>query len=111
MQSKLLAGIELAVFNQLSQPRSAEAVAEAIGAHAENTRLFLDGLAASDLVVKKDGLYQNTPVSQTFLAEGSPTYLGQASTLSTQFSWHAALNDLPRLVKEGSIPSQEGEGH
>ena len=57
----LLTGIELGVFNHLSEPKSAEAVAEAIGGHPGNTRLFLDSLTASDLVVKKNGLYQNTP--------------------------------------------------
>jgi len=49
----LLTGIELGVFNQLPEPKSTEAVAEAIGGHPVNTRLFLDGLAASDLVLKK----------------------------------------------------------
>ena len=71
----LLAGIELGVFNQLSEPRSAEAVAKTLSTHPVNTRLFLDGLAASDLVAKKNGLFQNTPVTQTFLVEGSPTFL------------------------------------
>ena len=42
IKSKLmLTGIELGVFNHLSEPRSAEAVAEAIGAHPGNTGLFL----------------------------------------------------------------------
>ena len=72
----LLTGIELKVFSQLSKPESAEAVAGAIGAHLVNTRLFLDALAAIGLLVKKDGLYQNTPVTQAFLVEGRPTYLG-----------------------------------
>ena len=104
IKSKLmLTGIELKVFNHLGELKSAEAVAEVIGTHPENTRLFLDGLAASDLVVKKNGLYQNMPVTQTFLVEGSLTYLGQAFTLSTQM-WHAGINDLPKLVKEGPPP-------
>ena len=105
----LLTGIELKIFYHLSEPRSAEAVAKAIGAHPENTRLFLDGLAASDLVVKRNGMYQNTSVTQTFLVEGSPTFLGQLFTLSTQM-WHAGLNDLPKLVKEGPpSPSPEAD--
>ncbi|MEA2074902.1 MAG: methyltransferase dimerization domain-containing protein, partial [Euryarchaeota archaeon] len=54
----LLTGIELKVFNHLSEPKSAEAVAEVIGTHPVDTRLFLDGLAASDLLEKNDGLYQ-----------------------------------------------------
>jgi hypothetical protein len=80
----LLTGIELGVFNQLSEPRSANAVAEALGTHSENTRLFLDGLAASKIVEKNDGLYQNTAVTQTFLVEGRSTFLGQMFTLQAQ---------------------------
>ncbi len=99
----LLTGIELKVFNQLSEPKSADAVAEAISSHPENTRLFLDGLAASDLLEKNDGLYQNTAVTQTFLAEGSPTFMGEMFTSQAQM-WDPALNDLPKLVNEGPPP-------
>ena len=57
IESKLLwTGIELKVFNHLSEPKSAKAVAEAIGSHPENTGLFLDGLTACDLLEKKRGL-------------------------------------------------------
>ncbi|MEA1961507.1 MAG: methyltransferase [Bacillota bacterium] len=41
-----LAGVELKVFNYLTKPMSAVAVAETIDDHPENTRLFLDGLTA-----------------------------------------------------------------
>ncbi|NQE05899.1 hypothetical protein C5S32_08510 [ANME-1 cluster archaeon GoMg1] len=98
----LLTGIELGVFNHLSEPRSAEAVAEALGTHSENTRLFLDGLAASDLTVKRNGLYQNTQVTQAFLVEGRSTFLGQMFTLQSQM-WDPATNDMSRLVKEGAL--------
>ena len=104
IQSKLLlTGIELKVFNQLSQPKSADAVAETLGTHPENTRLFLDGLAASELVVKKNGLYQNAPVTQAFLVEGNATFLGQMFSLQARM-WDGALNDLSKLVKEGPPP-------
>jgi SAM-dependent methyltransferase len=96
----LLAGIELKVFNQLSQPRSAEDVAEAIGTHPENTRLFMDGLAAIELLTKRNGLYQDISVTETFLVEGTPTYLGQSFTFWNQML-NPALNDLPRLIREG----------
>jgi len=99
----LLTGIELKVFNQLSEPKSAEAVAEAISTHPGNTRLFLDGLAASDLVLKRNGLYQNMPITQTFLVEGSPTYLGQMFISYSQL-YYSNLNELPNLVKEGPPP-------
>jgi hypothetical protein len=69
-----------------------------------NTKVFLDGLAASDLVVKKNGLYQNTPVTQTFLVEDNPTFLGQILTLTAQTFF--ALNDLPKLVYEDRAKNQ-----
>ena len=99
----LLTGIELKVFGQLSEPISAEAVAKTLSTHPVNTRLFLDGLAASDLIVKKNGLYQNTPVAQTFLVEGSPAFLGQLFMFQSQF-YYSRLDDLPKLVKEGPPP-------
>jgi len=70
----LLTGIELKVFNQLSEPRSADAVAQAIGTHPRNTGVFLDSLTAIDLLQKKNGLYRNSPITQAFLVEDSPTY-------------------------------------
>ena len=98
----LLAGIELKVFNHLSEPKSADAVAEATNAHPGNTRILLDGLATCDLVVKKNGLYRNTPAAQTFLVESSPTYLGQVlNSMYEMGLWHAVLDDMPKLVKEG----------
>jgi hypothetical protein len=99
----LLTGIELKVFNQLNEPKSAEAVAGAIGTHPVNTRLFLDGLAASNLVMKNKGLYQNTSVTQASLMEGSPTFIGEMFTLMSQMQ-DAAVADLPRLVKQGPPP-------
>ncbi len=98
----LLTGIEMKVFDQLSEHKSAEAVAETLKSHPENTRLFLDGLAACNLITKKDGTYQNTKVAQEFLVEGSRTYLGEMFTYQTQIS--IGLNDLPKLVREGPPP-------
>ena len=98
----LLTGIELSVFQHLSLPISAEAVAQTIQTHPINTRIFLDSLAAIDLVQKTQGLYQNSQIAQTFLAEDSSTYLGQLFTFMTQ--GNAALENLTTLVKNGPPP-------
>jgi hypothetical protein len=98
----LLAGIELGVFNHLCEPKTADAVAAAIGSHPENTRLFLDGLAACDLITKNDGMYRNTTISQEFLVEGSPTFMGPMFTITAQTFF--AIDDLPKLVREGPPP-------
>jgi len=84
----MLAGIRLKIFNHMSEPASADEVADAIGGHPENTRFFLDGLVAADLVVKKDGRYRNSPVAQQYLVEGSTTYLG------TFFEVHCRMQDI-----------------
>jgi hypothetical protein len=105
-QKLLLTGIELGVFNNLDEPKSPETVAKDIGTHPENTRLFLDGLTACGLLKKKKGMYQNTLISQTFLVEGSPTFLGQFFTLTVKM-WFDSISNLPKLVKEGPPLSQE----
>jgi SAM-dependent methyltransferase len=81
-------------------------VAEAIDGHAGNTALFLDGLTAMGLLEKKNGLYQNTLVPQTFLVKGSPTYLGQLFANQVA-SRPGTLEDLPRLVREGPSASSK----
>ena len=105
----LLTGIELRVFNHLSESMSADAVAEAIGTHLGNTRVFLDGLAASDLLTKKNGLYQNTEVTQTFLVEGSPTYIGEALTFRARTMF--ALDDISKRVRKGPPSIEECMGN
>ena len=106
----LLTGIELGVFNQLSEPRSAEDIAEVIGTHPQNTKLFLNGLTASELVIEKNGLYQNTLVTQAYLVERSSTFMGQTFNF---WSKSFILNNLSKLVKEGppdsSGPDMESE--
>jgi predicted O-methyltransferase YrrM len=99
----LLAGIELKVFNELSESKSAKAVAKAIGAHPENTRLFLDGLTAGGFVLKKNALYWNTPQTEAFLVEGEPTYLG--GFFKAQSQWmEKAMEDMAELIIKGAPP-------
>ena len=60
------------------------------------------------MVVKKNGLYQNTSVTQTFLVEDSPTFLGHLLAFTEKQWFYASLKDLPKLVKEGHpTPSPE----
>jgi len=105
LRSKLLlAGIELKVFNQLSEPRSADEVAQAIGTHLGITRVFLDSLTAIDLLQKKDGLYRNSPIAQAYLVEDGRTYLGAALRMM-----HSQISpeNLSRPIREGPPPTQE----
>jgi hypothetical protein len=106
IQAKLLlTSIKFKVYNYLSEPKSADEVTEVIGTHPRNTRLFLDALVSMDLLKKENGLYRNLPRAQTFLVEGSPTYLGQLFTLIS--SSDISLENLFKLVKEGPPPLPE----
>jgi hypothetical protein len=101
----LLTGIELKVFDVLSENKLAKDVAEAINTHPRNTKLFLDGLAAIDLLQKKGGLYRNSPLAQAFLVEDSPTYVGRLFTFMKADD--QVLQNLSKLVKEGPPPPPE----
>ncbi len=101
----LLTGIELKVFNVLSSPKHFEDVAKTLGTHPRNTRIFLNSLAAIDLLQKKKGLYTNSPIAQAFLVEKSPTYLGRL--LLTMKTDEQFLQSLPNLVKEGPPPTPD----
>ncbi len=99
----LLTAIELKVFDHLTEPIPAESLAPEIGTPPENTRMFLDALAANDLLHKQDGRYRNTPLAEAFLVEGRPTYLGEA--LADLAEWmRPALESLTALVKGEPTP-------
>lgn len=96
----LLSAVELRVFSHLTEPTSADSLARRIQTHPENTRVFLDALAANDLVHKRDGQYHNTQLAETFLVEGRPTYLGDV--LADDAEWMLpSLESLTALVKDG----------
>ncbi|MDO8124962.1 MAG: methyltransferase [Candidatus Hermodarchaeota archaeon] len=101
----LLTSIELKVFNELSKPKSADAVAKTLNTDPTNTRLFLDGLAAIDLLEKTKGLYKNSSIAQTFLIEGGPTYLGRILPFLQPDA--QVFENLTKLVKEGPLPQPE----
>jgi predicted TPR repeat methyltransferase len=101
----LLTAIKLKVFNVLYKPKASKDVAKDLDTHPRNTRIFLDSLAAIDLLQKKKGLYRNSPIAQAFLAENSPTYLGRV--LPFMKADEEFLQSLPKLVKEGPLPPPE----
>ncbi|HPJ29942.1 MAG TPA: methyltransferase [Methanothrix sp.] len=103
--SLLFAALKLSVFDLLSEPRSAEAVAEILKTHPANTRVLLDGLAAFDLALKRDGLYLNSAIASAFLVGDSPTFLGDY--LAGQWRYiEPVLEDLMTLIVDG--PPEEG---
>ena len=97
----LLTGIELKVFNQLSEPKSADAVAQVLGTHPRTTAAFLNSLTAIDLLQKRHGLYSNAPIAQAFLVEESPTYVGAYLQMMPS---QLCPENLLQLIKDGPPP-------
>lgn len=109
IQSKLLiAAIKLKIFNHLSKPKTAEQAAEAINGHPKNTMFFLNGLVACELLLKKNGIYRNAPIAQTFLVEGSATSLGKGLMRQATMA-DMTLKNLPKLILEGPPPSPSSD--
>ena len=99
----MMTGLELKIFNHLSEPVSAETVASAIYSDPENTVYFLNSLTAGGFVLKKNALYWNTPQTDAFLVEGRPTYLG--GFFKAQSRWmETAMEDMAGLIKKGAPP-------
>src|SRR5688572_8425798 len=55
---------------------TADEIAREAGTDTRATRIVLDSLLALALVEKRDGRYHLTPVSESFLVQGKPTYVG-----------------------------------
>jgi hypothetical protein len=102
----LMTALDLKVFNLLGEEKPANVVAETLGTHPLNTRLFLDGLVAGGFLSKKGGLYKNNPEAQAFLVDGIPTYVGQLLISQAEF-YEQVLVDIPSLIKNGPPPEEE----
>jgi SAM-dependent methyltransferase len=99
----LFSAIDLGVFELLTRPMSAVEVAEELGSHEENTRLFLDALASVRLLDKRDGRYTNASITAQFLTGGETDLTG-----ALRNEWETSLammGDLEGLVMNG--PSVE----
>ncbi len=68
----ILSAVELDIFTAVGQKADVAEVAGRAGIDPRAAEMFLNALAALDLLEKKDGLYFNTPLSSRYLMEGSP---------------------------------------
>jgi SAM-dependent methyltransferase len=73
----MLAGMQLEVFTPLQHgPLTTEQIAEAIGVAPTRLPLLLYALVAAGLLTEQNGRFANTPETQHFLVQGSPSYMG-----------------------------------
>lgn len=104
----LFAGLELGVFTHLEHPASSGEVAAKTGCSPRGMAMLLDGLAAIELLEKKDGLYVNGPAASACLVPGKPGWQGEIVRHSMG-SWDAWAG-LADCVRNGACgPGDERE--
>jgi len=73
----LHAAVKLDVFTLVGDRQlTAEQISRELDAPQRGVERFLDALVAMELLVKKDGVYANSPTGQTFLSKNSAQYIG-----------------------------------
>jgi len=73
----LKSAIELGVFTAIAGGAASPAeIASRCQASERGIRILCDGLVTSGLLLKHDGMYENTPDTAVFLNSHSPAYLG-----------------------------------
>ncbi len=95
--------MELDVFSRLTEPKSAEKVAEEAGWDAGCTAVLLDSLCSVGFIEKADDRYVNTEEGSRYLVSSSPEYA--AGFLKMYMQDGMTPLDVAKLVREGPNPS------
>ncbi|PIE54236.1 MAG: methyltransferase type 12 [Dethiosulfovibrio peptidovorans] len=104
----LMTAVDLKIFNYTVEPTTSNDVARSIGTHPGNTELFLNALASIGLLVKKDGAFRNTELSDAFLVEGKETSLGGFLRFNEMFLFKNT-DDMKTAVLNGPASHENGE--
>ncbi len=100
----LLTAVELCIFTNLQEPKTAVEVAEMLGLHPINTEHFLNGLCACEWLTKENGKYFNSNSAANFLVANSEFYIGDS--ILSLYQWIApVMEDMIGFIKTG--PSDE----
>lgn len=109
LYSKLVnAALELDVFSYLSEPETAENLAEKMGWNTTNTGYFLGALSALGFVTQAGGKFQNTEEAMRYLVKGSPEYLGGFILFYGQNEGMTPM-DVKKLLTDGPQPVPQME--
>lgn len=95
----LKTAIQLGVFDIVSEPAEASAVAGKLSTHPKNTEHLLNALTAMGYLTKKGGRFQSSVLAEAYLTSGKETFIGES--LLHNESWflpvmNGAMADLVR---------------
>lgn len=95
----MFTALELGVFE--ATPVSAAAFAAQARSNERATELLLDACVSLGLLAKANGVYSNTPESETYLKRSSPHTLAGYALYSSNVLWRL-WHHLPDAVRQGS---------
>ena len=106
MESRvLLTALELDVFTAVGSGTSAAQVAAKISTHPRATEMLLNALVAMGLLLKKQGVFSDTPVTARFFAEGSKDN-ARPGLIHIANIWHRWSN-LTECLRAGTAVGHE----
>ena len=98
----MFTAVSMGIFERLHEtPARVGELATALGAQADALEALLDGCAALGLLRKRDGVYENSPLSETYLCAGSPDTLRGYIRYSDEALYPMWAN-LDAAVREGT---------
>ena len=98
----MFTAVSMGVFEALHEgPATAEILAVRLAANPGALARLLDGCAALNLLSKRDGIYENTPLADTYLCAGSPHSLRGYVRYSDEALYPMWAN-LADAVREGT---------
>lgn len=101
----ILTALELNAFTTVGAGTTAQAAAEKMGTDARATGMLFNALTAMGLLVKRDGVFHNTPVSARYFAAGSKDN-ARPALLHMAHLW-ARWSHLTESVRTGSAVELE----
>ncbi|HTX36994.1 MAG TPA: methyltransferase [Bryobacteraceae bacterium] len=104
----ILTALELDLFTAIGAGAASEAVAARLGAAPRSTGMLLNALASLHLLVKREGVYYNSPAPARYFTAGSPDN-ARPALLHTAHLWHR-WSTLTDCVRSGSAVAREEPG-
>lgn len=109
----LLSAVELELFTKLAErPGSLADIRGRLGLHPRSARDFLDALVALGFLERRggaDGVYHNTPATDTFLDKKKPSYVGGILEMSNRRLF-GFWNSLTEALKTGEAQNESKGG-
>jgi len=106
----LLSAVEMEVFTELAKhPEDLGSLQGRLGLHPRAGRDFLDTLVALGFLIRKDGVYQNTPETDLFLDKNKPSYIGGILEMANH-RLYGIWNQLTEAVRTGRPQNETKDG-